>query len=185
MTGRLPLPLRFVVHEDPNGFRRYPAGVTGLPIGSRHPGWFGFVRKNHVHEGIDLYCHVGTEVRAVEEGVVVAIIPFTGPSAIPPSSWWRETSAVLVEGESGVVVYGELRVAKGLHEGQRLEAGMLVGTILQVLDHNKGRPTSILHLELHKHGTRDAYEWTEASGRPPSLLDPTEKLLEVVRAVDG
>lgn len=184
MTWKLPLPLRFVVDDDPDGFRRHPPGTTGLPIGPRHPGSFGFVRKNHVHEGVDFCCPVGTEVRAVEEGVVVAIIPFTGPSAIPPSPWWHETSAVLVEGESGVVVYGELRVAEGLHEGQRLDSGALIGTILQVLTRDKGRPMAMLHLELHAHSTRDAYEWTEASGRPPSLLDPTEKPLEAIRAED-
>lgn len=186
MTWTPPIPLRIVEDTDPEGFRRHPHNVTGLPIGDRHPGAFGFVRANHVHEGVDLYCPEGTPVMAVEDGTVVAVIAFTGPSAEPPSPWWHDTQAILVEGESGVVVYGEVGVGTGIRPGVRVTAGETIGHVRQVLVKPKTppRPMSMLHLELHKRGTRDAYEWTYETGRPASLLDPTTHLREIVHLND-
>jgi hypothetical protein len=83
------------------------------------PGRFGAVRKHDVHTGVDLYCAVSAKVVAVEAGEVVAIEPFTGPDAASP--WWLSTEAVLVEGASGVVVYGE--VHPEVQVGDQLEAG--------------------------------------------------------------
>ena len=71
-----------------------------------HPGAFGAVRKFDVHTGVDLYCPEGTPIFAVEDGRVITIEIFTGPRAESP--WWYETLAILVEGESGVVCYGEV-----------------------------------------------------------------------------
>jgi hypothetical protein len=150
---------------------------TGVPI-APHPGSFGFVRKNHTHEGVDLYVKDGSSVFAVETGVVVGIIPFTGEHADSP--WWNDTYAVLVEGKSGVVVYGE--IAPCVEEGETLQAGEYVGAVRQVLKKDKGRPMSMLHLELHAHGTRDVYEWTVDGEKPASLRDPTPHLLSIVDA---
>lgn len=172
-----PLPLRLVPETDSMGFLSREDGTTGLPVGDAHPGAFGYVRTNHVHEGIDLYCPEGTPVHAVEDGVVVAVIAFTGPSAVPPSPWWHDTQAILVEGESGVVVYGEVGIGTGIREGVRVGAGEILGHVRQVLVKDKGRPMSMLHLELHEHGTRDAFEWTIENGRPETLIDPTVRLL--------
>lgn len=172
-----PLPLGLVADADPNGFASHTEGNTGIPVGDAHPGAFGHVRANHVHEGVDLYCPDGTPVHAVEDGVVVALIPFTGHLAVPPSPWWHDTLAVLVEGSSGVVVYGEVGIGVGVRVGTRLVAGEAFAHVVQVLRKDKGRPMSMLHLELHVPGTRDAYEWTVEGGRPKSLLDPTSRLL--------
>ena len=182
MTWTTPIPLTLVPDPDSEGFLNHHEGTTGIPVGDAHPGAFGFVRRNHVHEGVDLYCPAGTPVRAVEDGVVVAVIAFTGPSAEPPSPWWHDTSAILVEGASGVVVYGEVGVGTGIREGVRVSAGETIGHVVQVLVKEKSppRPMSMIHLELHVPNTRDAYEWTQESGRPPSLLDPTEHLLKAV-----
>ncbi len=172
-----PLPLRLIPETDSMGFLSRSEGTTGLPVGDAHPGAFGYVRANHVHEGIDLYCADGTPVHAVEDGVVVAVIPFTGPSAVPPSPWWHDTQAVLIEGSSGVVVYGEVGIGTGIREGVHVGQGEIIGHVRRVLVKDKGRPVSMLHLELHRHGTRDAFEWTIDSGRPASLLDPTSLML--------
>lgn len=178
-----PIPLTIVPDHDFEGFRQHATGTTGLPVGDTHAGAFGFPRRHHIHEGVDLYCPEGTPVSAVEAGTVVAIIAFTGPEAQPPSPWWHETMAVLVEGESGVVVYGENAVESSVHEGSHLKAGDLIGHVVTVLKKIKNdRPTAMLHLELHVPGTRDAYEWTVALGRPTSLRDPTPFLM---RAIDA
>ena len=142
------------------------------------PGTFGFVRKHHIHEGVDLYCEDGALVTAVEDGVVVAVIPFTGLLAIPPSPWWNETQAVLVEGASGVVVYGEILTLA--LPGYPVKAGGTIGVVRTVLKVDKGRPMSMLHLELHEHGTRNAYDWPVGGPMPPSLRNPTPFLLEML-----
>ena len=148
---------------------------THLPL-APHPGAFGVKRKHHTHEGVDLYCAEGTDVHAVEDGKIVAILHFTGEQAIPPSLWWRDTMAMLVEGESGVVVYGEMAPRLGKLVGDKVRRGDVVGNVMQVLSHYKGFPVSMLHLELHIHGTRDAYDWVDE--KPVSLLDPTPFLME-------
>lgn len=151
------------------------AHQTQLPL-APHPGAFGVRRKHHTHEGVDLYCPTGTLVTAVEPGMVVAVIAFTGPCATPPSPWWQPTWAVLIEGASGVVVYGEIQPQ--VRVGQEVRSGVPIGTVMRVLIKDKGYPLSMLHLELHVSGTRDAYDWVDE--RPPSLLDPTPFLLNAV-----
>jgi hypothetical protein len=146
-----------------------PEDATGIPVGDEHPGAFGYRRKMHTHEGVDLYCPEGTEVYPVEDGIVVGVLPFTGPHA--GSSWWRDTYAVLVEGASGVVVYGE--IIPDVQEGDLVNPAILLGKVTQVLTKDKGRPMTMLHLELHEAGTRDVYEWEAGGERPESLRDPT------------
>jgi murein DD-endopeptidase MepM/ murein hydrolase activator NlpD len=116
-------------------------------------------------------------VVAVEAGVVVLVENFTGPNAADPSPWWNDTQAVLIEGASGVVTYGEI-TAKVV-EGQRVEAGDLVGVVdVSVLRNYKGRPMTMLHLELMVQGSRSTLWWRRDEERPAALLDPTPKLLE-------
>lgn len=167
-----PIPYKLVPTSESESFKTMKDGETGIPTGS-HPGAFGVKRKHHTHEGVDLYCPEGTQVYAVEAGYVVAIIAFTG--AAVGSSWWHDTVAVLVEGESGVVVYGE--ISPVVTVGSMILKGCLIGNVKQVLTKDKGRPMSMLHLELHKKGARDAPEWTKR--RPKTLLDPTRYLLEI------
>jgi murein DD-endopeptidase MepM/ murein hydrolase activator NlpD len=171
-----PLPLKMIPTEDTDSWSSMPVGTTGIPTGPDHPGAFGVKRKHHTHEGVDLYCPEGTAVRAVEKGRVVAVIPFTGPNAEPASPWWHDTQAVLVEGASGVVVYGEIKAFVKVDD--EILVGQLLGTVTPVLTKDKGRPMTMLHLELHVAGTRDAYEWLDE--RPASLLDPTSYLLEAM-----
>lgn len=167
-----PIDLQLITTDDTLSFKAMPEGATGLPL-EPHPGAFGVSRQHHRHEGVDFYCPEGTPVQAVEDGVVVRVMGFTGPKADSP--WWHDTDAVLIEGASGVVLYGE--IAPQVKEGDRVSAGQVVGHIVQVLREDKGRPMSMLHLELHTAGTRDCYEWTDESGKPPSLQDPTPYLL--------
>lgn len=177
-----PIPLALVPSSNPLSFRDLGAGQTALPL-DPHPGAFGVVRKHHTHEGVDLYAPEGTLVSAVEAGQVVRIEPFTGSHA--GSSWWHDTWAVFVEGASGVVVYGEIQPKAGLVEGARVEPGQVLGRILQVLKTPKGRPATMLHLELHAPGTRSAPGWDHGQPRPATLLDPTPWLLALVNRAPG
>lgn len=69
------------------------------------------------HRGVDLYAPVGTEVFAVEDGTVSianGIRPWTGK--IADCDWWEDTWALMVEGKSGMVVYGEIKIDKSIYE---------------------------------------------------------------------
>lgn len=173
MNWQSPLKLKLVPTDDSESFKMMKEGETGLPI-SPHCGAFGVKRKHHYHEGIDLYCPEGTPVHAVEEGLVVAVIPFTGAKA--GMDWWEDTDAVLVEGKSGVVVYGE--IFPFVREGDRVRSGDMIGRVKTVLKKDKGRPMSMLHLELHQHGARQAPEWPVDGQRPETLRNPTDLLKE-------
>lgn len=175
MAWRTPIPYKLQPTHDSMSFQTMPEGVTGLPL-LPHPGAFGAVRKHHTHEGVDLYCPEGTPVMAVEAGTIVAIIPFTGPQV--DMGWWHDTDAVMVEGATGVVLYGEI-TPEPLAIGQAVEPGDVIGHVKQVLVNDKGRPMSMLHLELYSLGTREAFEWKKwADSRPPALLDPTQHLID-------
>lgn len=180
-----PIPYRLVPTYYSESFHLVSGDVTGLPL-HPHPGSFGVVRTKHVHEGIDLYCPTGTLVSAVEDGIVVSILPFTGTKAfatnpvtgvVEPLHWWHDTDVVLVEGSSGVVAYGEISALCKV--GDKLIAGEVLGEVLQVLKKDKGRPMSMLHLELHATGTREPTCWYAENGRPSSLMDPTPYLLSL------
>lgn len=175
MVWNNPLPVDLIPTGDGESFSTIPLGYTGLPI-APHPGAFGVQRRHHIHEGVDLYCPEGTAVRAVEPGIVVAVIAFTGEAADPPSPWWNNTEAVMIEGESGVVLYGEITSIREV--GDHVDTNTLVGFVIEVLKTYKGRPMSMLHLELHRKGTCDSLEWVV--DRPSSLLDPTSHLLDIV-----
>lgn len=136
------------------------------------PGLFGAYRRFDRHTGIDLYCDPGTPVRALEEGVVVLVEPFTGVDAGSP--WWHDTDAVLVEGASGVLVYGE--VAPSVRPGDKVQAGQPIATVQTVLKKDKGRPMTMLHFERLAPGTRQTFWWRLDSPKPEPLLDPTDLL---------
>lgn len=168
-----PVPYALLPTSDSMSFQNMPKMTTGLPI-EQHVGAFGVKRKHHWHEGVDLYVPIATPITAVEEGEVVAVVPFTGPAAGLP--WWLDTKAVFVEGASGVVVYGE--IAPHIAVGSTVKPHSLIGVAIPVLRHNKGRPTCMLHLELHTHGSRSAPEWLTET-KPEVLCDPTPFLLNI------
>lgn len=168
-----PIPHHIVPTDDAESFRTFSAFETGLPI-APHPGAFGVKRKHHTHEGVDLYAQISTPVMAVEGGVVAQVDVFTGPILGQP--WWNTTKAVWVDGPSGTVVYGE--IIPHVKPGQHVHAGEIIGVVDKVLTKDKGRPMSMLHLELHEYGSRQAPEWT--GERPSVLRDPTPFLMEAV-----
>jgi len=140
--------------------------VLPLPEEAR----FGAVRKHDVHTGIDLYAEAGTKVCAMEAGTVVAVVDFTGIAAESP--WWLDTKAVMVEGASGVILYGEIETI--LNVGDYVFEGDTIGHILRVLKKDKGKPLAMLHLELYTHGTTVPVWWKHEDKQPENLLDPTD-----------
>jgi 3-polyprenyl-4-hydroxybenzoate decarboxylase len=141
-----------------------------------HPGSFGAVRKHDIHTGIDLYCEEGGKVYAVEDGIVLSVGIFTGPSVDSP--WWNETKYALIKGRSGVICYGE--ISTFLSPGDAVKAGHEIGVVMAVLPSAKrrhdisGRLTSMLHLELYKEDINATFPaWNNGEKQPAVLKDPT------------
>lgn len=166
-----------------------PGHTVPVPMGDTHPGAFGALRKFDRHTGVDLYVPEGATVVALEAGVVVAIDHnFTGgddtPKDVHGEPVWLKTAALLVEGVSGVLLYGEIALEPGLSIGQRVESGQRVGTVQRVLrPKTDGRPyanpansASMLHMELYRAGTTRAIFWQRDEPQPQGLLDPTALL---------
>jgi len=154
---------------------------SGIPI-NYHPGAFGFQRKHSNHTGVDLYGMENQSVHAVEGGTVVGVEGFTGPQDDSP--WWNDTDAVLVEGRSGVVCYGEINPY--VKVGQTVRRGDYVGCLVPVLREGKeradipGHSRSMLHVELYKHGTTEASKSWQQGRKELEMTDPTPFLCEAV-----
>ena len=152
---------------------------NGIPI-NHHPGAFGFHRRKNHHTGVDLYCEDGSYVYAAEKGTIVNVDVFTGPKL--GHEWWEETYGLMIEGASGVINYGEITPDASCVVGNQVERGQVIGRVKRVLFADKHRPdipghsTSMLHLELYKHGAREFADWDDVS-KNPYLLDPTPHLL--------
>jgi hypothetical protein len=137
-----------------------------------HVGDFAFRRSFYHHPGIDIYCDLGQEVQAIEDGTVVHIENFTGPQANPPSPWWLETWSILIEGKSGVLGYCELKPLSHLHVGYRVTEGELIATIVPVLKRDKGNGTTMLHFEHYSTGTTNHVTWVLDTEKPIELINP-------------
>jgi len=144
-----------------------------------HVGSFGIRRRFDVHSGIDLYANIGTEVYPVEDGTIVSIEPFTGEVA--DCDWWENTWGLYVEGKSGIVVYGEILPKSELEIGDKVSVEQCIGTVLRVIKKEKGRPTSMLHLELHKKEFINNPHWEVGKEKPEGVLDPTDNLIKSLK----
>lgn len=156
------------------------------PLEGRQPllpdtsGRFGTVRSTDVHTGVDLYCEIGTRVVAVESGVVLDVLWFTGRHVLlpdgTPTTWWNDTQAILVQGSSGIVVYGE--VSARVTPNMSIVAGQNIGVVdTAVLRSFKGRPMVMLHIELYAAPSANIpVWWMRGEPKPDGLLDPTPHL---------
>jgi murein DD-endopeptidase MepM/ murein hydrolase activator NlpD len=149
--------------------------LESVPIPNR----FGAKRRWDIHTGVDLFAPEGTPIYACEAGLVIDVCTFTGASIGMP--WWNETQCVSVLGDSGVILYGEINPK--VEKGQMVNEGDLIGTVLQVLTKDKGRPMSMLHIEFYekdyegKGYENNVWEAWELDGNPPPRLRNIEELL--------
>jgi murein DD-endopeptidase MepM/ murein hydrolase activator NlpD len=144
----------------------------------KETGSFAFKRKFDIHTGVDLYCEDGEKVFAIEDGKIVNIEKFTGEWAGSP--WWENTEAILIEGASGVICYGEVLVDESIRREKEVKEGDFLGVIKRVLKKDKGlNPSSMLHFELYKAGTTGTVIWDLDQEYPDSLLDPTPLLKKI------
>ncbi len=166
----------FSINSSANDFLLDYSKTVELPI-KDHPGSFAYVRKNHIHEGIDFYCEENDPVYALEDGLIVDIKVFTGEKVGSP--WWNETEAVFVQHQDFCINYGEILSNKDLKIGDIIRAGDLIGNVKTVLKKDKGRPMNMVHIEMYeKHIKTSVDSWNLNSLKPNGLLDPTNYFLK-------
>lgn len=139
-------------------------------------GDFAFRRSFYHHPGIDIYCGLGQEVQAIEDGTVIIIDNFTGPNATPSSPWWNETWSLIIEGASGALGYCELKPLPHIQVGMQVKEGDVIATIVPVLKKDKGNGTTMLHFEKYVPGTKDHVTWVLDTEMPQELLNPRDFL---------
>lgn len=77
------------------------------------------------------------------------------------------------------MVYGEIYPEYHLQVGSSIRRGQVVGWVTSVLVHDNGRPSSMLHVELHEHHALETAKWDSPDqSRPDGLLNPTDFLLD-------
>lgn len=155
-------------------------------------------REDRYHCGIDLYAPEGSDVVAIEEGIVVDIGIATTPKKI---SYWNKTYYIIVKNISGTFCkYAELCVITP-KKGDNIKAGQLIGKIGLVLNSqkiNKASPKyiqklknknpSMLHLELYLNDpitSHDNYLGGNWFGhkKPNNLVDPTTYMKSILTEV--
>jgi murein DD-endopeptidase MepM/ murein hydrolase activator NlpD len=116
------------------------------------------------HCGIDIPASRGTEVVAVESGIVVRAHGFLGPLA----------HAVWVRGASGDVLYGEVEPGSWPPVGASVSAGDRVAEVGIAPRGGQG-----LHFEWWD-DWRNRRVWLSGEPRPRGLLDPQPRLIPPV-----
>lgn len=176
-------PIWPIATEDENKIQVSYEDVKGKWHGKwgRH---FGTARKGKTvtrhHVGVDLFADNGDVVKAMEDGEIIAILPFHA------GSW-----GIYVKNDSGDIVnYGEVKkgswskfgIKRGIGTGQRVAAGQ---PIAQIGVMEKG--SSMLHLETFRGDTdiddirKGKLQWIEGEGPNPDILDPTRYLVRAQR----
>lgn len=165
---------------------RFPLDFTDLTNTERLtslPGEFGYKRSYYFHQGIDLYVTGEHDVKVftAEAGVVVAIEDFTGP---PDHPHWLYTQAVLVEGKTGVICYGEIEPVSGLEVGDEVKSSTHIAHVRPVIPEGLerhdifGHSRWMLHFEWYTHGTRESVSWHHEDEYPLNLRNPSIMLQE-------
>lgn len=139
---------------------------------STEPGSFGFVRHHFIHPGVDLYCNDGEPVYAIEDGIIANYGPFTGIGKNTP--WWEDTDYICIKGDSGKLLYGSIVINKKLLSQTHVKEGDLLGHVKRVIKVDRGRPTTMLHMELYNNKYSGTGEfWNFGQPRPYGLEDAT------------
>ena len=146
--------------------------LEDIPAANR----WGAKRKHDYHTGVDLFCPDQEPVFAFEDGIVTDVALFTGEAIGMP--WWAETWCLAVEGESGVILYGEL-YKPVFSKGDKIEEGEFIGKVKTVLLKDKGKPMSMLHIEWYEKGYRGNWDgWWSDQDKPKDLKNIEELIFK-------
>lgn len=152
-----------------------------IPMGTTHPGAFGFERTHHIHEGVDIYTCENELIYLPECLWVVGWIDFTG--AVVGSPWWNETKALVCHTPcEKTIILGEIMptdngIPLDCSSGW-YEEGTCIGRVHPVLKKDKGRPRHMVHIEMYSQRQNSSVGlWKKGCQKPEHLIDPTSWLL--------
>jgi len=158
-----------------------PGCFWSLSIGKYHQSGFGAKRKYGFHTGIDLSCEHNQPLGTVEDGIVIAIRDFTNnKKKQKPAPWLNRTRVILIEGETGVVAYCNVRERPGLRVGDLVDAGEIIGNVVRLNKKKRRKDKCMLHIELYTKETKRRVSWSNSYPKPPQLLDPTDHLVDII-----
>lgn len=127
-----------------------------------------------LHAGCDLYVPVGTEVRAVGDGIVVA----------GPAEYYLGTYAIYVDHGEFHVCYGEIQIKNpsGLKFGSKISKGQLIGYVGLLEELSR----SMLHFEMYKGTVEGKYSQRNNPpfNRRSDLMDPTDFLTRCLKTLE-
>lgn len=142
-------------------------------------GSFGAKRKHDIHTGVDLCCPEHTKIYSPDDGELVEVGIFTGPDAGSP--WWNPTGYCVIRYSYGAVLFGEINPET--FPSKEIKKCQLLGTVQTVLKHNKGLPTSMLHVELYSKYIEPAI-WYHNNDCPHGLIDPSNIVSKILNLRD-
>lgn len=152
-------------------------GKWGRHFGTTRKSDSGIIRH---HVGVDLFADDGDTIKAIEDGEIIAILPYHH------GSW-----AIYIKNDTGDIInYGEIEknswsqfgIKRGIGTGQRVSAGQPIAKIGVM---SKG--SSMLHLEMFRGDTplddirQGKLQWVEGESPNPDILDPTRYLVRAQR----
>lgn len=155
-----------------------PDCTWSLPCGKYHPAGFGARRMYNLHTGIDLFCEHMQPLASVEAGKVISIRDFSKNKNKKP--WLNRTRVILIEGQTGVVAYCNVRERPGLKPGDEVGAGEIIGNVIRINKKRRKNDVCMLHIELYSPGTKKRVIWSYNFPKPPQLLDPSKYLLSII-----
>ena len=138
-------------------------------------------KYKRVHIGVDLFADDGDPVVALEDGVVLATLPY-----------YKKTGALYVLNDSGIIVnYGEIAmnswrkhgITTGIETGQRIKAGQTIANVGVSSD-----GSHMLHVETFAPDTtvdqirQGEMRWIKGEDPPQGVLDPTRYLVRARQA---
>ena len=158
-----------------------PGFAWSLPMGKYRPAGFAAKRKFSFHTGVDLTCKHNQPLASVEDGIVIAIRDFTnGKKRKKPPPWLNKTRVILIEGETGVVAYCNVKERPKLKIGDLVDAGEIIGNVIRRNKKKRRKNRCMLHLELYTKETKRRVHWSYHYPKPPQLLDPTNYLVDII-----
>ena len=171
-----------------------PESYTRVIPENGSPGTFWEDRGDRYHCGIDIYAPEGSDVIAVEAGMILEVGLFTSPQE---AVHWNLTYYILIRHQNGFIAkYAELR-SVSVKRGDRVEAGQVIGAVGSVLNSRKITSASPLYVRrLHRNGNgsmlhfelyKESYEVLHhyqggnifGSSKPSRLVDPTVYLKDI------
>jgi len=132
----------------------------------------GFARNHEdkrFHAGVDILAPFGSDICAIENGVVRNVFLFTYPE-LDKHYKYKNTHAIAIEHDDGnFALYCEIQKPK-LKIGDKVKIGQKIAKVGMIFA-DKPKHT-MLHFEYHNELPKETTKWY-AGKKPKSLLNPT------------